>query len=352
MRDAKARLVPRTFFGILRIEFRAVLFARHKGLTAAMNAHAFLSSTNEAPAGKRAELWRERIADKLLRITWDVPDDCVFHASMTPVLCAGDVEIAGIEAGPFLLTNTESHARQKQHRCSLHILTSGHRALTRRIEGEVELRKTMGVVLDEGKYYRHRSDNDIMRALVLMLPKSRIMERVPDFERLIESPLDISCEPFRLLQSFLNLPSAGVDLNVPELARVNADYVVDLVVMTLSGRADDVEAIQRRTLPETRYRVILGEIERGIGDPKLSGKAVAARVGITERYLQQLMESHGETFSHFVLRQRLDKAAALLVAKHNLRISEIAFLCGFSDLSYFNRSFKKRFGENPRAYRK
>jgi AraC-like DNA-binding protein len=73
---------------------------------------------------------------------------------------------------------------------------------------------------------------------------------------------------------------------------------------------------------------------------------------VNERNLQQVMETHAETFSHFVLRQRLDRAAALLVSKRNLRISEIAFLCGFSDLSYFNRTFKKRFGENPRAYRR
>lgn len=317
-----------------------------------MNLPAQRPLTNETPVERRAELWRERVAERLLRITWDAPDDRPFHATMTPVLCAGDVEVAGIESGPCLLTNTEAHAREKQHRCSMHILMSGHRALTRRAGGEIELRKTMGVVLDEGKYYRHRSDNEVMRALVLMLPKPRIMERVPDFERLIESPLDVSCEPFRLLQSFLSLPTAGVALNVPELAGINADYVIDLVVMALSGRADDAQALARRTLPETRHRVILGEIERGLGDPKLSGKTVAARVGITERYLQQLMESHGETFSHFVLRQRLDKAAALLVSKRNLRISEIAYLCGFSDLSYFNRSFKKRFGENPRAYRK
>ena len=87
-------------------------------------------------------------------------------------------------------------------------------------------------------------------------------------------------------------------------------------------------------------------------DPDVRIRDLATRIGITERYLQQLMEMHGETFSHFVLRQRLDKAAALLVSKRNLRISEIAFLCGFSDLSYFNRSFKKRFAENPRAYRR
>jgi AraC-like DNA-binding protein len=311
-----------------------------------------LPLASDKPAGNSADLWRERVAERLLRIDWDVPHGRPFHATMTPVLCAGDVEIAGIESGPCVLTNTPAHAGEKQHRCSIHILMSGQRALTRRIDGEIELRKSMGVVLDEGKYYRHRSDNEVMRAFVLMLPKARILERVPEFDRLIEAPLDVSSEPFRLLQSFLSLPSAGVELNGPDLARINADYVVDLVVMALTGRSDDAEALRRRTLPETRYRIILGEIERGLGDPKLSGKTIAARIGITERYLQQLMESHGETFSHFVLRQRLEKAASVLIAKPRLRISEVAFLCGFNDLSYFNRSFKKRFGENPRAYRK
>jgi AraC-like DNA-binding protein len=210
----------------------------------------------------------------------------------------------------------------------------------------------MGMMVDEGRFYRYRSDNELTRALILMLPKARIMERVPAFERVIGAPFDLACEPFRLLQSYLGLSTAGVDLNVPALARANAEYVIDLVVMMLEQRAEDADAAQGRTQPEVRYRLILAEIERDIADPKLSGKTVAARVGITERYLQQLLEMHGETFSHFVLRQRLDKAAAMLVSKRQMRIADVAFLCGFSDLSYFNRSFRKRFGETPRGYRK
>jgi AraC-like DNA-binding protein len=105
-------------------------------------------------------------------------------------------------------------------------------------------------------------------------------------------------------------------------------------------------------LLKTRLAVILAEIERNVADPKLSGKIVAARVGITERYLQQLMESQGETFSRYLLRLRLDKAAGMLVAKPLTRVSEVAFQCGFNDLSYFNRSFKTRFGESPRTYRR
>jgi AraC-like DNA-binding protein len=307
-------------------------------------------STEDFPPERRAELWRERVTDKLLRIEWEVPGNMPLHANMVSVLCAGDVEIAGLESGPFSLTNTADYARAKAHRCSLHIMTGGHRALTRRDGVEFELRKSMGVMLDEGKAYSQRSDNELTRALILMLPKARILERVPDFDRLIAAPLDVDCEPFRLLQYYLNLADAGVDLNRSPFAKLNADYVVDLVVLSLSGRAED--ATRRHTLPEVRYRLILGEIERGIGDPKLSGKIVAARLGITERYLQQLMVAHGETFSHHLLRLRLDKAASLLVSKHEMRIAEIAFLSGFSDLSYFNRSFRKRFGETPRGYRK
>lgn len=315
-----------------------------------MTAQARILSTDEAVLENRIELWRKHVSEPLLRVEWSVPDGHACNARLLPVICAGDIEIAILESGPFDITNTPAHAAKKQHRCSIHILTSGHRVITSREGSEFIAAKTMGVMLDEGRFYRHRSDNELTRALILMLPRPRILERVPAFDRLIGPPFDLSCEPFRMLQSYLGLSGAGVDLNAPALARANADYVVDLVVMMLEQRLED--AAERQVQPQARYRLILAEIERGIGDPKLSGKTVAARVGITERYLQQLMEMHGETFSHFVLRLRLDKAAAMLVSKKQMRVAEIAFLCGFSDLSYFNRSFRKRFGETPREYRK
>lgn len=317
-----------------------------------MSAHARILSTDAAVHGNRIELWRKQVSEPLLRVEWSVPDGHDCTARLLPVICAGDIEIALLESGPFDITNTSTHASAKQHRCSLHIMTSGQRAVVAREGREFIVSKTMGMMVDEGRFYRYRSDNELTRALILMLPKARIMERVSAFERVIGAPFDLACEPFRLLQSYLGLSTAGVDLNVPALARANAEYVIDLVVMMLEQRAEDADAAQGRTQPEVRYRLILAEIERDIADPKLSGKTVAARVGITERYLQQLLEMHGETFSHFVLRQRLDKAAAMLVSKRQMRIADVAFLCGFSDLSYFNRSFRKRFGETPRGYRK
>lgn len=317
-----------------------------------MGAQARRISTEDFPESERLPLWRTKVAERLLRIDWDVPDGIPPFASMTPVLCAGDIEVVEMALGPFRMTNSPERAREKEHRYSLHILTGGHSVTTERASGEQQARKTMGIFLDEGQFYRHHSTNVMTRGFVIMLPKVRLLEAIPNLPALIEAPLDLSIEPFRVLQSFLSLSTAGVNLNDPAVARVNGDYLIDLVTLTFGGREHALEAARVRGVPATRTALILSEIERNLGDPKLSGKTVAARVGITERYLQQLMEENGETFSHHLLRLRLEKAANLLLTKRNVKVAEVAYLCGFNDLSYFNRSFKKRYGESPRLYRK
>jgi AraC-like DNA-binding protein len=49
------------------------------------------------------------------------------------------------------------------------------------------------------------------------------------------------------------------------------------------------------------------------------------------------------------MERRLEKAAALLRDPHwrACKIADIAAESGFSDLSYFNRAFRRRFGGTP-----
>lgn len=58
----------------------------------------------------------------------------------------------------------------------------------------------------------------------------------------------------------------------------------------------------------------------------------------------------GVGFSAFVNRQKIGRSKALL-EKTNLRLLEIADLCGFEDQSYFIKVFSKLEGMSPRAYR-
>ncbi len=50
---------------------------------------------------------------------------------------------------------------------------------------------------------------------------------------------------------------------------------------------------------------------------------------------------------------RLQKARAMLASPHHdrLKISDIAYTCGFGEVSYFNQTFRRRFGAPPTHFR-
>ncbi len=120
---------------------------------------------------------------------------------------------------------------------------------------------------------------------------------------------------------------------------------------------DEDGGARKRTEPRgiraARLGAILQEIERRSSDPNLSAATVAQRLGITPRYVHLLLEDTGGSFTFHVLQRRLEKAAALLCDPrwHMRRIAEVAVEAGFTDLSYFNRSFRRRYGVTPSEIR-
>ena len=98
---------------------------------------------------------------------------------------------------------------------------------------------------------------------------------------------------------------------------------------------------------------ILRAIESHSADPNLSAITVAKMLGITPRYVHLLLEETGRSFTHHVLARRLEKALALLHDPRwqHRKIADIAAQVGFTDLSYFNRAFRRRYGKTPSAVR-
>ena len=98
-----------------------------------------------------------------------------------------------------------------------------------------------------------------------------------------------------------------------------------------------------------RLHAVIAEIARRAADPELSAAAVGRRFGLSERYVQQLLEGAGLSFSAYVRGLRLKRAHQLLrdpLTRH-LRVVDIAAAAGFNDLSHFNRMFRLEFGETP-----
>lgn len=106
--------------------------------------------------------------------------------------------------------------------------------------------------------------------------------------------------------------------------------------------------------PAARLAAIKAQIAREFGRQDFSIEVVARAQDVTPRYVQKLFEAEGSTFTRFLLSHRLEAAhAALCQPEHAERsISAIAFDAGFGDLSYFNRSFRQRFGITPSKARR
>jgi AraC-like DNA-binding protein len=129
-----------------------------------------------------------------------------------------------------------------------------------------------------------------------------------------------------------------------------AQHLLDLSALGLGARGDQALAAQRGGLRAVRLQALLFILRQHFSEPDFSAQKLAAAAGLSERYVNELLYEAGASFTVRLNELRLGKAARLL-AMTTRRISDIAFECGFNDLSYFNRSFRRRFGLTPTAAR-
>jgi AraC-like DNA-binding protein len=110
----------------------------------------------------------------------------------------------------------------------------------------------------------------------------------------------------------------------------------------LSGHSDKLFARVRSLMVEHFF------------DPDFGPSDVAAKAGISLRYVQKLFADRGSSCSEYIYSLRLDQAARsihrrALLGKHQ-PLSEIAYECGFRDYTHFSRRFRRRFGRPPGAH--
>jgi len=129
-----------------------------------------------------------------------------------------------------------------------------------------------------------------------------------------------------------------------------AGHLLDLAALGLGAQGDHELAAQRGGLRAVRLKAVLLILERRFSEPDFSAQKLAAAAGLSERYVNELLYEAGASFTTRLNESRLRKAAELLTLTPR-RISDIAFECGFNDLSYFNRSFRRCFGLTPTAAR-
>jgi AraC-like DNA-binding protein len=138
-------------------------------------------------------------------------------------------------------------------------------------------------------------------------------------------------------------------LTSAEVSRAVATHLHDLVALSAGATRDGAAIAQARGVRAARLEAIKADIRSNLVDETLAVTTVAARHGVTPRYVHKLFEDEGVTYTQFVVQHRLDRALRMLRDPRLAarRISEIAYDVGFGDLSYFNRVFRRRYDATP-----
>jgi AraC-like DNA-binding protein len=170
--------------------------------------------------------------------------------------------------------------------------------------------------------------------------------------RLDDTPIRLVPHRTEALTLLVTYASAIVDdlpLTTLELQRLAVTHVYDLIAVVIGATRDGLAIAEGRGIAAGRLRAIMSDVSANLGDGDLSAAKIATRHCVTSRYIHKLFENEGLTFSAFVLGQRLARAHRMLSDPRfaDRNISSVAFDVGFSDLSYFNRTFRRRYGATP-----
>lgn len=195
---------------------------------------------------------------------------------------------------------------------------------------------------------------DVFNYLMVGVPRAELAALVPDVDDAPLRPLASAAEPLRYLRhyvAFLHGLDDGAD--VPALARHISATLKDLLALTIGAGHDAAEVARMRGLRAARVHAILAALRAEFADPAVSAASLAAKLQLSPAYVQRLLYETGASFTERVLELRLQKAREILsdAGQGRSRISEIALACGFSDISYFNRCFRRRFGASPTQFR-
>ena len=186
--------------------------------------------------------------------------------------------------------------------------------------------------------------------LVLRFPKRELASRLcPAARDNFMKRIPRDAPALRLLTSYVQLVQHNATTGDQGFYQSIVSHFYDLLAVAIGATADAAEIAQHGGLRAARLHAIKRDIAGSLDQPDLSIAALAGKHGVTRRYVQRLFELEGTTFTEYVLAQRLERAHRLLTdpRREGDKISALAYDCGFNDVSYFNRAFRRQFAAAP-----
>lgn len=187
---------------------------------------------------------------------------------------------------------------------------------------------------------------------VIFLGQARIIDDdMTDFERMFNRLLSVYPHSFHeddrgaLWEAYQNTTA---------ITSEKLQALIDLTEISVRGLYLDRWIRGQAFSTEERFRLYLEESDLvHVPLSELSVKQVSEQLHMSYSQLNRLSASvTGYSFKQYVLHEKLQYAANLLLSNPNKKIGDIASSVGFDDICYFSRVFARKMGMSCMEYRK
>lgn len=305
-----------------------------------------LFNTDSLPQRDRFPALCEEVLRRYTGLDFSTRNQSAFHASIE-LQRAGTIDIGHNYTTPINSARTRSLIRDGDDSILVTLFKRGQGFQTQR-ENDQRLLPGDGIICDCA-YPGELNFTAKSEFWHLKMPRRKMVALLPHVTEFGGIRLDRNATARRLLFGYL-AGTFDIDLSAGGRAvELYEEHILALVALALGAEDRVADVAGERSVAAVRRAAILRDIEDFMSDPRLNTAAVAARLNISPRYLRMLLEQTGRSFSEHVLEKRLQRAAAMLrdPAQRHRKIADVAFACGFGDLSYFNRCFRRRYGATP-----
>ncbi len=281
-----------------------------------------------------------------------VPDDQSSFTSETSIGVLQNLIVGYGRHSASTAVRTPHHAADTDDNVMFHIPLAGSCSIEQRGGEQTELKSGL-VYADPGEVPGViRFHGEPTEGFYVSIPRVHLSTATLGLNAMLRGTAPLTPQ-WRLFFNY----ARSLHEELAELAPVEsaqcATHVQDLALMALGATREAAEVAVGRGVRVARLKAIKADVERHLTAPDLTADGVAARHGISPRYLRSLFESEGTSFSDFVATRRLALAHRMLSDARNagMSIASIAMSSGFGDLSWFNIRFRRAYGMSPKDVR-
>ncbi|MEQ1719438.1 MAG: helix-turn-helix domain-containing protein [Hyphomicrobium sp.] len=299
-------------------------------------------------------IWREKVGRRYLNLDFKPANDDPFRLSLDLLFTGEGVRLGRLKHSAGATYRDRELIQQDNDDCFALLMPRtgsmniGHQARSIDIQGH----EAAVVHNCEPGHVGSMKPCDF---LALIVPNASLKAAGINGGELIGRVWRRSNGALQLLKGYLSCIERAPATTSEAVLSAAARHITELTALaahdalsTASDGARDGDGIRA-----ARLEMAIAYIAENISDPDLSVSSVALRQGVSVRYMHLLFETAGLQFIQHVNDLRLKTAFAALTDPmlDGQTIADIAFSAGFSDISHFNRLFRRRFDATPSAIR-